>query len=226
MYPARVSRILIIEDDTALAALIAEYLGQNGLEVSIESRGDRAVARILAEDPALVVLDVMLPGEDGLSICRRVRDRYHGPILIISARGEEVDQIIGLEVGADDYLPKPLNPRLLLARIRARLRERTQRLGSALHIGALHIDRGTREVRMDAQLLELTTGEFTLLWALAERAGGAVDRDTLSLAVRGAPYNGLDRTIDVMVSRLRRKLGAGWIKTVRGAGYQLIRPAR
>ncbi|MCB9744812.1 MAG: response regulator [Alphaproteobacteria bacterium] len=222
-YNPAVPRILLVEDDAPLAGLIQEYLQRNGMQVEVEGRGDRAVSRILDAPPDLVVLDLMLPGLDGLAVCRAVRERYAGPILMASAQGEDVDQIVGLEMGADDYLPKPLNPRLLLARVRALLRRGPPERAERRDLGGLEVDRSLREARLDGALLELTTGEFETLWVLAAQAGHVVDRDALSLAVRGAPHDGLDRTIDVLISRLRRKLGPRWIKTVRGEGYQLIR---
>lgn len=216
--------LLLVEDDVALAGLIQEYLERAGLEVAVEPRGDRAVDRILQTRPDVVVLDLMLPGLDGLAVCRAVRARYAGPILIASAQGDETDQIVGLEMGADDYLPKPLNPRLLLAHIRALLRRGRPAEADRRRLGALEVDRALREARLDGTPLDLTSGEFGMLWALADHAGDVVDRDALSLAARGVPHDGLDRTVDVLISRLRRKLGPSWIKTVWGEGYQLIRP--
>ena len=222
------AKLLLIEDDVRLATLMAEYLQTNGHDVGVEHRGDRAVDRILAEKPDLVVLDLMLPGEDGLSICRRVRPQFPGPILMLTARGEEIDHIVGLEVGADDYVGKPVSPRLLLARVSALLRRAggAPGGGARLEFGDLSIDRSSREVRVGEDLVELTSAEFDLLWMLAEHAGHPVSREELLRELRGIEWDGLDRSIDVRCSGLRRKL-AEWpghedrIKTVRGVGYQL-----
>lgn len=224
MRPEGPTRVLFVEDDQRLAKLMAEYLEHNGLEVNIERDGSRAAARILESKPDLVILDVMLPGEDGLSICRRVRPDYHGPILMLTARGDEIDQVVGLEVGADDYVPKPTTPRLLLARIRALLRRGRPAEGSTRHeVGDLVIDRSSREVCIGGKPIELTTAEFDLLWHLAENAGRPVPRDELFQSLRGIEYDGLDRSMDVRISKLREKLGSCsvQIKTVRGVGYLL-----
>lgn len=224
--PAETGRLLIVEDDARLADLTAEYLQARGFTVAIERDGGRAVARILVERPDLVVLDLMLPGEDGLSICRRVRaEGYAGAIVMLTARGEEIDQVLGLEMGADDYVAKPVGPRLLLARIRTLLRRRGPAAPAAERIvdGALVIDRTARAVTVGGAPVELTTAEFDLLWLLAGRPGQAVTRQALFQALRGIDYDGIDRSMDVRVSQLRRKLaaaGADRIKTVRGVGYQ------
>ncbi|MBT3220022.1 MAG: response regulator [Proteobacteria bacterium] len=220
-------RILLVEDDTRLSELIAEYLEQNGFEAAIEDDGAKAVDRILSEQPDLVVLDVMLPGEDGLSICRRIRPRYSGPVLMLTARGEEFDQVLGLEMGADDYVAKPVGPRLLLARIKALLRRKTSS-SDRFEDNQICIDLSTREVRVSGHVFELTTAEFDLLWALARRVGRPVERQDLFKELRGIDYDGLDRSMDVRVSQLRKKLflDGGYtdrIKTVRGVGYQFIR---
>lgn len=227
-------RILIIEDDERLGRLTAEYLRKQGLEVDLERDGLRGRHRILSEAPDLVVLDVMLPGEDGLSVCRAVRPDYAGPILMLTARGEELDQVLGLELGADDYVVKPVSPRLLLARIKALLRRPVaapEAPGGAVVAGGVRVDPALREASIAGRPLDLTTAEFDLLWALAERAGTPVTRDDLFQQLRGIEYDGLDRSMDVRVSQLRRKLEAagadkGLIKTVRGTGYQLAAPSR
>ncbi|MCO4773633.1 MAG: winged helix-turn-helix domain-containing protein [Deltaproteobacteria bacterium] len=221
------ARLLLVEDDERLASLTSEYLTQSGFEVAIESRGDRAVDRILADDPDLVVLDLMLPGEDGLSICRRVRPSWSGPILMLTARGEEIDQVLGLEMGADDYVAKPVSPRLLLARIRALLRRKQTPVGDdeKVVVGSLVVDRSTREARIDGVAMDMTSAEFDLLWLLASHAGKPLTREELIRHLRGIEYDGIDRSMDVRVSQLRRKLAqdprhADRIKTVRGVGYQ------
>ncbi len=229
-------RILIVEDDQRLAELTREYLlGQGGFEVGIETDGARAVERIVAEQPDLVVLDVMLPGEDGMAICRRARERYDGPILMLTARSDELDQVLGLETGADDYVCKPVRPRLLLARIRALLRRRegteppvgaTKRLS----FGPLLIDNALREAWLRERPIELTAAEFDLLWLLTANAGRILSREEIFAELRGIEYDGQDRSIDVRISRIRPKIGDDpehprLIKTVRGKGYLFVAEA-
>ncbi|WP_165681379.1 response regulator [Metapseudomonas otitidis] len=226
-------RILIVEDDRRLAELTREYLEGNGLRVAIESDGGQAVARILAERPDLVILDLMLPGEDGLSICRKVRGRYDGPILMLTARTDDMDQVLGLEMGADDYVYKPVRPRVLLARIRALLR-RSEGLAEAvddtprrLGFGALVIDNAMREAWLGERSIELTSAEFDLLWLLAVNAGRILSREEIFNALRGIEYDGQDRSIDVRISRIRPKIGDDpmhprLIKTVRSKGYLFV----
>jgi two-component system, OmpR family, response regulator ParR len=224
--------ILLIENDARLAELTATYLGQNGLRVSIEARGDRALERFAQERPRLVLLDLLLPGKDGLAICRELRRVNEVPILILTARDTDFDHVIGLEAGADDYVMKPVDPMVLLARIRALLR-RTGRGGSVgerradMHLGALRISDTSREVWLDGRPVPLTTQEFELLSLLAHRAGELVSRDEVFRTMRGIDYDGLDRSIDGRVSKLRRKLGDDAaaptrIKTVWGKGYLLV----
>ncbi|APR87852.1 Transcriptional regulatory protein RstA [Minicystis rosea] len=228
--PMSQQSILIIEDDQALAAMIADFLAQQGYLVATDARGDRAVARILAERPSLVVLDLMLPGRDGLSVCREVRDGYPGPILMLTARGAEVDEVVGLEIGADDYLAKPVRPRVLLARIRALLRRPSGAPSArreSLTIGALTVDASTREARMRGVAVPLTSGEFDLLFYLASHAGQVMSRAVLYQELRGVHPDDFDRSIDLMVSRLRHKLQetasqGEIIKTVRGVGYLYV----
>ncbi len=227
------NHIFLVEDDRRLAALVSEYLEQQGFSVSHESRGDRAAQRIPTDLPDLVILDLMLPGLDGYEICRAVRPRYPGPILMLTARDEDLDQVLGLELGADDYVVKPVQPRVLLARIRALLRrfEPDARQAAAdrdeLDFGRLWVSRRTREVCLDGAPVSLTDNELELLWLLASRAGVVLGRDLILSRLRGIGYDGLDRSVDIGVSRLRRKLGedtanpAG-IKTVRGRGYLFV----
>ena len=223
------ARILLVEDDVRLAELLVGYLSKNGCTVSVERNGARAVQRIPEEQPDAVVLDLGLEGLDGLTVCRRVRDSYHGPILIFSARGDEIDQVVGLEVGADDYVPKPASPRLLLARLRALLRRgRPQPIGQRVVLGDLLIDAARREVCLEGKLVELTTAEFDLLWVLARHAGRVLSRQELMQSVRGIDYDGLDRSLDVRVAKLRQRLEDvepphRFVKTVRGVGYLLAR---
>ncbi len=231
-------RILIVEDDLKLANLIKEFLEPNSFDVLLESRGDRAIDRILNEDPDLVILDLMLPGMDGLSICRQVRNRFGKPILMLTARGEEVDEIVGLEVGADDYLAKPVRPRLLLARINTLLRRHNTPMNPVeeektddssaklLQLGSLEIDVPNRIVRVDGREKELTTSEFDLLLFLAKHPGKVLDREDIYKEVRGIEWDGIDRSIDLRIARLRKKLGDDAkipqrIKSIRGVGYLL-----
>lgn len=234
-------RILIVEDDERLASLTRDYLQNNGLTVSIESHGGAAVERIRNEQPDLVVLDLMLPGEDGLSICRRVRPQYSGPILMLTARTDDMDQILGLEMGADDYIGKPVQPRVLLARIRALMRrviEKNQPLVSdpvsegpvRVQFNELVIDRSMREAWLSGATVDLTSAEFDLLWLLASNAGRVLSREEIFTALRGIEYDGQDRSIDVRVSRIRPKIGDDpihprRIKTVRSKGYLFVKEA-
>ncbi len=228
------THILLIEDDERLANLTAEYLRKNDFEVAIEARGDAAEARILNERPDLVILDVMLPGKDGFEVCRAVRPHYAGVILMLTARDEDFDQILGLELGADDYIAKPVQPRLLLARIKALLRRAPAATGSGvssetgelseLAFGNFRISQATRSAHLGAEAIDLTTAEFDLLWLLARHAGNILSRDDLLQELRGIGFDGLDRSIDARISRLRKKLGDDpenptRIKTVRAKGY-------
>ncbi len=237
------SVILLVEDDEELANLTQDYLQKYGLEIAIESNGIRAVERIIQEQPILVILDVMLPGKDGFAICREVRDQYTNPILMLTARDEELDQLLGLELGADDYVTKPVQPRLLLARIHALLRRvtlaqttSTQGITSqgaaiqnapspTLFFNDLKLDSSRREVLLKDKPVDLTTAEFDLLHLLAEHAGSILSRDDILMHLRGIGYDGTDRSIDLRISRLRKKLGdmnALRIKTVRGKGYLFV----
>jgi two-component system response regulator RstA len=225
--------VLLIEDDTRLAELTATYLEQNGLRVAIEERGDRAMERFGREKPRLVLLDLLLPGKDGLSICRELRRVHDVPILILTARDTDLDHVIGLEAGADDYVMKPVDPMVLLARVRALMRRAERGSASAadrkpdILLGALRISETSREVWLHGQPVSLTTQEFELLSLLAHRAGELVSRDEVFRTMRGIDYDGLDRSIDGRVSKLRRKLGddaaaPARIKTVWGKGYLLV----
>src|SRR6185503_3042856 len=224
--------ILLVEDDARLAELTATFLGQNGLRVAVEARGDRALERFAQERPRLVLLDLLLPGKDGLAICRELRRDNDIPILILTARDTDFDHVIGLETGADDYVMKPVEPMVLLARVRALLR-RAERGGPAgerradVQLGALRISETSREVWLQGRPVPLTTQEFELLSLLARRAGELVSRDEVFRSMRGIDYDGLDRSIDGRVSKLRRKLGDDAaaptrIKTVWGKGYLLV----
>nr|WP_283173352.1 response regulator [Parathalassolituus penaei] len=230
-------RILIVEDDERLAALTKDYLESNGLSVSIEGDGSRAIERIKSEQPDLVVLDLMLPGEDGLAVCRIVRPHYKGPILMLTARTEDLDQVLGLEMGADDYVAKPVRPRVLLARIRALLRRVREEVvvdaeenstDNRLSFGNLVVDNAMREAWLDGKGIELTSAEFDLLWLLCSSAGRVLTREEIFHQLRGIEYDGQDRSIDVRVSRIRPKVGDDpmnprRIKTVRSKGYLFVK---
>ncbi|WP_444676738.1 winged helix-turn-helix domain-containing protein [Halomonas sp. E19] len=225
--------VLIIEDDVRLAELTRDYLEGNGFKVTVESEGSRGVEKILALQPDLVILDLMLPGEDGLSICRRARPEYAGPILMLTARTDDMDQVLGLEMGADDYVPKPVQPRVLLARMRALLRraDNTEQTGDArLSFGNLEVDSATREAWLEGERIDLTSAEFDLLWLLASNAGRVLTREEIFSDLRGIKYDGQDRSIDVRVSRIRPKIGDDpnhphRIKTVRSKGYLFVKDA-
>ncbi|MCO7597038.1 MULTISPECIES: response regulator transcription factor [Pseudomonas] len=223
------NRILIVEDDQRLAELTAEYLQTNGFEVAVEGDGGRAARRIVDSQPDLVILDLMLPGEDGLSICRRVRGQYAGPILMLTARGDELDQVQGLDLGADDYVCKPVRPRLLLARINALLRrsETPDSKRQQLQFGALRIDNRLREAWLGEQAIDLTGAEFDLLWLLASNTGRVLSREEIFTSLRGVGYDGQDRSIDVRISKIRPKIGDDpihprLIKTLRSKGYLFV----
>lgn len=230
-------RILIVEDDERLATLTKDYLESNGLHVSVEGDGSRAIERIKNEQPDLVVLDLMLPGEDGLAVCRIVRPYYKGPILILTARTEDLDQVLGLEMGADDYVAKPVRPRVLLARIRALLRRVKDDVAdlpakeggeNRLTFGNLVVDSAMREAWLDGQSIDLTSAEFDLLWLLSSSAGRVLTREEIFNQLRGIEYDGQDRSFDVRISRIRPKIGDDpmnpkRIKTVRSKGYLFVK---
>jgi two-component system response regulator RstA len=225
---SRRGRVLIIEDSARLAASIRDYLERHGFEVAIEGDGAAAAARFERVRPDLVILDLMLPGRDGLAICRDLRRLNRVPILILTAKSESIDQVLGLEMGADDYVVKPVEPRVLLARVEALLRRARGAANEArearLVAGRVEIDGGRRSATLDGNPVDLTTGDFDILWLLASRQGTVVTRDEILRVVRGIDYDGLDRSIDARICRLRRKLqeagGAeSMIKTVRLRGY-------
>ncbi|CAB3842839.1 MULTISPECIES: response regulator [Achromobacter] len=220
------TKALLVEDDPKLSRLIAQFLEQHGFHVAQAYRGDHAVEAFRRHDPAITILDLMLPGRDGLQVCRDLRAFSSAPILMLTAREDDLDQILGLESGADDYVIKPVEPRVLLARVRALLRRHSQldEPPERLEFGPLVIDRRTRAVVHAGSEVDLTTMEFEMLWALASQAGQVLTRDDLLNAVRGIEFNGLDRSVDVCVSKLRRKLDddprdPARIKTVWGKGY-------
>ena len=227
------ARLLIVEDDDQLAELLLEYLGQHGFELSRVASGDVAAERILKTKPDLVILDLMLPGVNGLDVCRQVRDAYSGAIVMLTASQSEADHVAGLELGADDFVNKPIEPRVLLARIRSQLRRlnggsasNSHDQHSILEVGTLQIDVASRDVRVEGQIVPLTTMEFDVLLRLAIDAGSVVKRDDLYTQVMGIEYDGIDRGMDVHVSRIRRKLqrsgfDSSRLKSVRGLGYLL-----
>ncbi|MFN7085958.1 MAG: winged helix-turn-helix domain-containing protein [Burkholderiales bacterium] len=226
-------KILLVEDDELTALILSRYLEKEGLAIDLETRGDNAVNRIIATQPAAVVLDGNLPGKDGFDVCREVRPFYKGPIIMMTGRTDEADHVLGLELGADDYLPKPVQPRVVLAHIMSRLRHAgTAATGPVAasgtpdeyRFGQLRLDQRTRSVYLGGQELSFTTAEFDLLWLLASHAGSVLSRDDIMARLRGIGHDGLDRSIDMRVSRLRRRLGDDTsnprrIKTVRAKGY-------
>ena len=222
-------QILIIDDDVALCELVAEYLQPLGFQVDSVHRGDAGAEQALAGNYSIVVLDVMLPGLNGFEVLRSIRAQSKLPVLMLTARGDDVDRIVGLEIGADDYLPKPFNPRELVARIRAILRRTgTESSPSAaakpLVVGDIELDPGTRVVRREGKIVSLTAVEFDLLEKLLRGAGRILSREDLSKEVLGRNTSPFDRSIDMHISNLRKKLGhqvgaVERIKTVRGVGY-------
>ena len=222
--------VLVVEDESSIASFVALYLKNAGYEVTTAATGSEALARVAASEVALIILDLMLPDIDGIEVCRRIRQRSDVPILMLTARDEDVDKIIGLEVGADDYLTKPFNPRELVARVKSVLRrsqpERRQAENAQLRHGDLSIDSGRREVRVGEQEIQLAPKEFDLLWELLDHRGLVLTRDQLLERVWGYTFAGDTRTVDVHVRQLRRKLGdASPIVTVWGVGYK-VSPAR
>ena len=221
--------ILIVEDDESLASWIADYLTDQNYSVGISNSGDQAVALIKSDNPDLVLLDINLPAKDGFEVCREVRHFYHNPILIMTARDDEFDEVLGLELGADDYITKPIRARVLLARIKNLLRRndaaiKEQQPANELTFGRLTINQKSRSVLFNGSPLEVSSNEFNVLWILASRAGEIVSRDSLIQSLRGIEYDGFDRSTDILVSRLRKKLSAELesqqiIKTVWGKGY-------
>jgi len=221
-------RILLVEDDPRLADMLSEYLGQAGFRITSAPLGASALKHLSGEEYDAVVLDLMLPDMDGLDVCRQLRAKSNTPVLMLSGRGDAIDRIVGLELGADDYLPKPFEPRELLARLRAILRRSRSGRGlsseQTLHFGRLEIDSSARAVRLDGVKCDITGYQFDLLVALAERAGRVLSRDALMDLVKGEHLEAFDRSIDVHMSRIRAVIEDDPKKprrviTVRGAGY-------
>ncbi len=223
-------RILLVEDDSELASMVADFLEANGIHTEIEGNGAVAAKRIPQESFDGLVLDIGLPDMDGIEICKAVRSEFEGPILMLTARGNEIDEVVALEVGADDYMAKPVRPRALLARLRVHLKrshgEPIQAPDTRLDIGSIRIDSSSRTMTINRQPIKLTTAEFDLIWLLAVNAGSVISRETMYEKLHGVPYDGVDRSIDLRVSRLRKKVGDDpnlpkLIKSVRGVGYLL-----
>lgn len=238
-------RLLVVEDDPELGSLLQEYLGAQGYQVDLEPNGRAAVQRILGDSYALVILDLMLPGEDGFGVCRQVRPHYHGRILMLTAREDSIDQVLGLELGADDYVRKPVEPRVLLARVRALLRRDpvpalppTSASASisgrapaptVLSLAGITLDEGAHEVRVNGDVVELTEAQFGLLRLFLQNAGVVMSRQELFSGLRGIDYDGQNRGIDLLVSQLRGRIGDDpaqprLIKTIRARGYLFVRP--
>lgn len=233
---ATMQRILFVEDDPEIGQLISSWLARHDMEVLLEPRGDLALARVEAEQPDLVLLDIMLPGQDGLSLCRDLRPRFAGPIVMLTSLDSDMNQILSLELGANDYILKTTPPPVLLARLRVQFRQQGQQAPQPvvasttpqrLQFGRLQIDGPGRDVRLDGDSIPLSTADFDLLWELACHAGQILGREALFRSLRGRDYDGQDRSMDVAISRLRRKLGDDTsnptrIKTVRQKGYLLV----
>ncbi len=224
------SNILVVEDESSIASFVSLYLKNAGYGVRTASNGTDALTEVAQEMPGLIVLDLMLPDIDGIEVTRRIRQTSDVPILMLTARDEDVDKIIGLEVGADDYLTKPFNPRELVARVKSILRratpERRERESETMDHGELHIDAGRREVLVGDEEIQLAPKEFDLLWELLDHRGLVLTRDQLLERVWGYTFAGDTRTVDVHVRQLRRKLGdASPIVTVWGVGYK-VSPAK
>ena len=230
------NRILVIDDDIELCELLSDYLGREGFEVETVNQGDIGATQALAGEYALVVLDVMLPGMNGFDVLRKIRETSKLPVIMLTARGDDVDRIVGLELGADDYLPKPFNPRELVARVRA-IQRRTEAMASGalthqsseLSVGDVRLSSVNRSVKRSGELIELTSVEFTLLEVLLRQAGRVISREDLVEKALGRRLSAYDRSIDVHVSALRKKLGHNYgnaerIKTIRGVGYLYALP--
>ena len=226
-------KILLVEDDTSLAQWVSEYLVEQGFDVVLCHRGDEAVQAVKKHNPDLVLLDLMLPGKDGMSVCRDLRIFYHQPVIMMTAKGDEIDEVLGLEVGASDYVIKPVRPRVLLARINAVMREKqggSEQNTDEISIGSLQIDTLSRDVFLNGEKLALSNAEYSLLFYLASNADQILDRDSVFLATKGREYDGLDRSVDVLISALRKKIGddpqsPNKIKTIWGKGYLFVSQA-
>ncbi|MBU2972367.1 response regulator [Pseudoalteromonas sp. C2R02] len=228
--------IMLVEDDMSLAEWFSDYLTEHGYLVTLVNRGDLAIELIASDKPDLVVLDIMLPVKDGFDVCREVRDFYSGPILMMTARDHEMDEILGLELGADDYVTKPVKPRVLLSRIKALFRRANIQSAplvddsNTLCFGEFAIDYHSRTTTLSDEVIAVSSNEFDVLWLLALKANTLVTRQELVTELRGIEYDGFDRSVDIIISRLRKKLGDNAttpyrIKTVWGKGYLLAKDA-
>ncbi len=227
--------ILLVEDDASLAQWVAEYLTEQGYTTHVCHRGDEVVSQVKTLNPNIVLLDIMLPGQDGISVCRELRSFYNAPIIMLTARDEEMDEVIGLEVGASDYIMKPVRPRALLARIKAALRQssepnKLEKVESTISVGSLNINTESRNVKFNGQNINISSAEYLLLHYLASNAGQVVSRDAVFKATKGREYDGLDRSVDVLISALRKKFSDDpqnpeKIKTIWGRGYLLVSTA-
>lgn len=230
------NKIVYVEDDPEVGALIAAYLGRHDMDVVVEPRGDRAEETISRENPDLVLLDIMLPGKDGMTLCRDLRAQWQGPIVLLTSLDSDMNHILSLEMGANDYILKTTPPAVLLARLRLHLRQTMLAASNlspdqtvltphkAIRFGTLSIDPVNRQVQLSDEIIALSTADFDLLWELATHAGQIMDRDALLKNLRGVSYDGMDRSVDVAISRLRKKLLDSAtepyrIKTVRNKGY-------
>ncbi len=219
-------RVLVIDDDRKLCGLLSAYLSSSGFEVVTAGNGDDGLRLLRSEQPDIVVLDVMLPGMDGLEVCRAVRRTSSTPIIMLTARGDVTDRVVGLELGADDYMPKPFEPRELVARIQAILR-RGRSSDGVWKFGALRVDPERRSAYLDDRPVPLTTAEFDLLEILIRGRGRVLSRSNILDEVKGEAWDAFDRSIDVLVSRLRQKLDddpkqPSYVRTVRGSGYAFV----
>lgn len=230
---------MLVEDDMSLAEWFGDYLGEQGYLVTLATRGDAAIEMIELDQPDLVILDIMLPVKDGFEVCQAIRPFYHGPILMMTARDHETDEVLGLELGADDYVVKPVKPRVLLSRIKALFRRTSspevapviQEIDqNKLIFGLLSIDANSRTTMLAGARMAISSNEFDVLWQLAQSADRLVSRKELVIQRRGIDYDGFDRSIDILVSRIRKKLGDDAsnpyrIKTVWGKGYLFVKDA-
>lgn len=228
-------QVLLVEDDERLSHLICQYLTEHDFIVQRLASGENLLHHVQTSPPDILLLDVMLPGDNGFTLCNKIRPYYSGPLLFMTAKNDDFDQVFGLEIGADDYIIKPVEPRVLLARINALLRRNREPVLSAeslqkLQYGQLIIDRSTRSARLKGEDVQLTSHEFDMLWRLAESPATLVDRTTLYREVIGREYDGLDRSADVRISRLRKKLKDNTqhpykIKTIWGKGFFFVADA-
>jgi len=230
--------IMLVEDDMSLAEWFGDYLTDHGYLVTLANRGDTAIELIESDQPDLVILDIMLPIKDGFEVCQAIRPFYHGPILMMTARDHETDEVLGLELGADDYLVKPVKPRVLLSRIKALFRrvsspvvaEELEVDLNKVSFGDLIIDANSRTTTLAGVKVAISSNEFDVLWQLAQAADSVVSRKELVTQRRGIEYDGFDRSIDILISRIRKKLGDDAsnpyrIKTVWGKGYLFVKDA-